>query len=281
MALLGFVGDVLVDREDPPSVFIDVAGVLGAPDVLFANCEGPYGTDPEPTPTAGVPLTPHPRNTEALGVFDVMSMANNHMVDLGHRTMLKTAELLRKRGVQPVGAGRDLAEARTPAVVETNGRKIAYLAYASVFPNGYEARPDWPGIAPLRAYNHHIDRLPNYWEPGIPGKVISVPHEEDHTNMREDLEAASSCSDVVVATFHWGDFQPPPHRPRHRVVPGQADLLWARPLRLRHRRHPAARLVPGQLRRSGRGRQLCALSPRRLADHAHAPRRPDDDARLG
>jgi hypothetical protein len=77
-----------------------------------------------------------------------MSMANNHTVDLGHRVMLDTAELLRKQGVRVVGAGRDLTEARTPALVETNRRKIAYLAYASVFPNGYEAREGWP-LMPL------------------------------------------------------------------------------------------------------------------------------------
>jgi len=215
MTLLGFVGDVLVDRDDPPSAFSQVAGVLAATDVLYANCEGPYAADSEPSPTAGVPLTPHPRNTAALGLFHVMSMANNHMVDLGHRRMLETAEMLRAQGVRPVGAGRDLAEARSPAVLDRGEKKIAYLAYASVFPNGYEARADWPGIAPLRAYNHHIDRFPNYWEPGIPGKVISVPHEEDHRNLREDLEGARRNNDTVVVTFHWGDFQQPFHLTDH------------------------------------------------------------------
>jgi poly-gamma-glutamate synthesis protein (capsule biosynthesis protein) len=209
MTLLGFVGDVLVDRDEPQTAFDAVAELLAEPAAVFANCEAPFTTDPHLAPTTGIPLTPHPRNTEAFRHFDVMALANNHIVDAGHAAMLETAEHVRRAGALPIGVGPDLAAARAPAVLERDGLRIAYLAYASVFPSGYEARVDWPGLAPVRAYNHHVDRLPNYWEPGVLGRVVSVPVEEDYDGLADDLAAARAACDVVVASFHWGDFEAP------------------------------------------------------------------------
>jgi poly-gamma-glutamate capsule biosynthesis protein CapA/YwtB (metallophosphatase superfamily) len=209
VTLLGFVGDVLVDRDDPDSAFDDVLDVLAAPDVVFGNCEAPYTVAPHLAPTAGIPLTPHPANTRAFRHFEVLSLANNHIVDAGHEAMLETAEHVRRAGAIPVGVGRDIGEARRPAVVERHGVRIAYLAYASVFPFGYEARDGWPGVAPVRARNLHVERLPNYWLPGIAGPIVSAPVEEDYEALASDLERARSEHDVVVASFHWGDFQQP------------------------------------------------------------------------
>jgi hypothetical protein len=47
-------------------------------------------------------------------------------------------------------AGADLGDARRPAFLDTDSGRVAVLAYASVFPHGYEARPGWPGLAPMR-----------------------------------------------------------------------------------------------------------------------------------
>lgn len=209
MTLLGFVGDVLVDRDEPEAAFAAVADVLAAPDILFGNCEAPYTTEPHLAPTTGIPLTPHPSNTKALRYFDVMSMANNHIVDAGHAAMLETAEHVRTAGAIPVGVGRDIAEARRPAVVEHGGLRFSYLAYASVFPFGYEARDRWPGLAPVRATNHLVETHPNYWLPGVRGFVQSFPHAPDYDALAADIAAACDSSDVVVASFHWGDYQQP------------------------------------------------------------------------
>ena len=38
------VGDVLVDRDDPPDAFTHIRPVLADGDVLFGNCEGVYAT---------------------------------------------------------------------------------------------------------------------------------------------------------------------------------------------------------------------------------------------
>jgi poly-gamma-glutamate synthesis protein (capsule biosynthesis protein) len=57
---------------------------------------------------------------------------------------------MRGDGIQTIGAGRNLAEAREPAIIECKGLRIAMLAYCSVLHEGYAADPDTPGVAPMR-----------------------------------------------------------------------------------------------------------------------------------
>ena len=66
------------------------------------------------------------------GLFDAVNMANNHSYDSGPDAMLDTRMLFESRGLQVTGAGRDLAEARKPAVIERNGVRVGYLGYTSV-----------------------------------------------------------------------------------------------------------------------------------------------------
>lgn len=68
--------------------------------------------------------------------FDVVSLANNHSYDLGAEGLESTISLLDQKGIKHCGAGRNLEEASKPAVVEINGKTIAFLAccqYGSVY----------------------------------------------------------------------------------------------------------------------------------------------------
>lgn len=88
--VIGFTGDVLVDRDNPSEVFAQVQSALDAPDILFANLEGPYTDEPHSAPSAGVKVIPGVHNIAVFGPagFDVMAMANNHIVDAGYEAML-------------------------------------------------------------------------------------------------------------------------------------------------------------------------------------------------
>lgn len=206
--LLGFVGDLLVDREHPAEPFQDVKALLDAPDILFGNLEGPYTDHPHPAPSLGIPVIPPRHNVQAFGPagFDVLSCANNHIVDAGHEAMLETLADVQGQGIATCGAGAELSAARKPALLTRQGVRAAYLAYASVFPMGYEARSGVPGLAPLRAYNHFFEAYANYHIPGTPGRVETLPDATDMENLRADLAAARTQADIVIASFHWGDF---------------------------------------------------------------------------
>jgi poly-gamma-glutamate synthesis protein (capsule biosynthesis protein) len=63
---------------------------------------------------------------------DVLSLANNHTGDFQQRALLDTVRLVRAGGIQPVGAGRNLAEAARPAIVEREGVRFGFLAFNAI-----------------------------------------------------------------------------------------------------------------------------------------------------
>jgi poly-gamma-glutamate synthesis protein (capsule biosynthesis protein) len=204
--ILGFVGDVLIDRADPREVFAEVGTLLDAADVLFANLESPYSDAPQLAITQPLALTPAAHNLDAYSQagFHVMSMANNHIVDAGHGAMLETRARLRAQGVATCGAGENLPDARRPAILQRQGLDIGFLAYSAVFPHGYEARYNVPGLVPLRAYNH-FHELPEYFAPGYLPRVETIPDAGDHRHLENDIAALAKDVDLVVMSFHWGD----------------------------------------------------------------------------
>ena len=205
--LIGLAGDVLIDREDPHEIFSEVHELLQAPDILFANLESPYSDTPGIAVTAPMVLVPGAHNLDAYvsAGFDVMSMANNHIVDAGHAAMLETRSRLRMQGIATCGAGENLMDARRAAVLERGTLKVGFLAYSSIFPHGYEARSTVPGLAPLRAYNHFHEGLPEYFAPGYLPRIETIPDPQDHRNLQQDIAGLRESADVVVVSFHWGD----------------------------------------------------------------------------
>lgn len=208
-ALLGFVGDVIVDHDEPSSVFRHVQDQLHSVDMLFGNQECPYTDDPHPAPSAIFAMYAPVASSVALGEagFTVMSMANNHIVDAGHRAMLDTQRILERQGIATAGVGADITQARRPARVRAGELAVAVLAYSSTFPAGYEARHGWPGLAPMRSEERLVnqgDRVAR--RQPIPRTRASLD-EDDAEALRADVRAARKGSDIVVASFHWGDVE--------------------------------------------------------------------------
>ena len=61
--------------------------------------------------------------------FDVVSLANNHLMDLGKEGLHNTIRVLKENEVLFCGAGDNMQEASMPAVVSKEGKTIAFLAY--------------------------------------------------------------------------------------------------------------------------------------------------------
>lgn len=215
--LIGMVGDLLVDRDHPDEPFGQVTDLLAAPDIMFGNMEACFTDEPQPAPSGATPLYPKAHNLDAFSRvgFDILSLANNHMVDAGHAAMLENIARLKAQGVHTAGAGRNLAEARKSAFVSAGDLTVAFVARASVFPMGYEARSNVPGIAPLRAYDLWRPFLDNYYIPGVPPRAQTVPDEGDLANLAADIAAARSGADLVFTSYHWGDMLRPFHLTDH------------------------------------------------------------------
>jgi poly-gamma-glutamate synthesis protein (capsule biosynthesis protein) len=203
--VIAVVGDIILDRDDPASMFRSVGPLLREADITFGNCETPYSETGARNPGGRGTLMKHPRNVPALreaGGFDVMSFAHNHALDYGYQAFANTLQVLRANGMLTCGAGQDIDEARQPAVLEKNGVRVAFLAYASVFFTGYEAGPGKPGLAPLRIYTQYVQEEEE--QPGTEPDILTFTDRADLAAMQEDVRLARERADVVVVMNHQG-----------------------------------------------------------------------------
>jgi poly-gamma-glutamate synthesis protein (capsule biosynthesis protein) len=155
-------------------------------------------------------------------------------MDWGEDALLDTIELLEKKGIKAIGAGRNLDEARRPAVVDKHGVRVAFLAYCSVLNEGYAAGPKKAGIAPLRAHTYYeaVD-----YQAGVPPRVVTVPYEDDLAGMLDDIKAARQIADAVVVSVHWGVHFVPRVVADYQVISAKAAVGTGAGLILGHHAH--------------------------------------------
>lgn len=180
-----------------------VRPTLQSVDLRFGNCERQYSN--RGANARGDDGQPHGRQPPEMAQiftdcgFDAVTIANNHMWDFGADALLDTRALLIEKGIVPTGAGKDLAEARIPAIVEKNGIKVGFLGYCSVIPAGGEAGPGKVGIAPLRVKTQYEGRGPH-----SPVRVLTEPDPADLAMILEDIRKLRPQVDVLMVNFHWG-----------------------------------------------------------------------------
>jgi poly-gamma-glutamate synthesis protein (capsule biosynthesis protein) len=202
VVLLG-CGDVGPIHE-PMSQYSElVRDTLAAANIRFAQVERVYSDRGELQPHGGAHgrLPSHMASVITDCGFNVVSVAGNHAMDWGPEPLLDTIALLRAKGIQVIGGGRTLAEARQPAIMECKGQRVAMLAYCSVLHGGAAAGADSPGVAPMRAFARFeaVD-----YQPGVPPRVVTTPDEQDLANLIADVRAAKERADAVVLSLHWG-----------------------------------------------------------------------------
>jgi poly-gamma-glutamate capsule biosynthesis protein CapA/YwtB (metallophosphatase superfamily) len=178
------VGDVMVGGSMAPWVndsgpdypFANTNSLIRQADIAICNLEAPYGTKGKPFKKKFTFLVP-PRFASGVkqAGFDVVAMANNHMMDYGPETLKATLALLDSSGLAHSGAGMNLADARKPAIVERNGIKVAFLSYSRVHPLQFWATARKAGTAPA------IEKY-----------------------VAQDIQKARQMADLVVVSFHWG-----------------------------------------------------------------------------
>ena len=236
VTLLG-CGDVGPIHE-PVGAYSELAKpVLAKADIRFAQVERVYSERGALQVHSGgghSRAAPHMAAVFTDCGFDVVSLASNHAMDWGEDALLDTAALFRSQGIAAVGAGRNLEEARQPAILERNGVRVAVLAYCSILQAGYAAGPDKAGVAPLRAHTYYeaFD-----YQAGVPPRVVTVPFEDDLANMVVDIAAARKSADVVVLSLHWGIHFIPRMIADYQVAVAKAAFAAGADLILGHHAH--------------------------------------------
>src|SRR5207237_7739175 len=93
------------DRPISPT-FDDVTAITGAADVFFANYEMPLSTRGQPLEKlANIRADPMIAPDIGRLGLDIVSIANNHMMDYGPEAMADTIACLGGQGIAHVGAG--------------------------------------------------------------------------------------------------------------------------------------------------------------------------------
>ncbi|MCH7587144.1 MAG: CapA family protein [Chloroflexi bacterium] len=106
---------------------------------------------PPPSPIReGLIFCSNPKYAELLETIgvDLVEMTGNHLGDYGEEAIYETLQIYRDRGWQYFGGGENLEDAFSPALIEHNGNKLAFLGCNFPGPPSVWAKESSPGATP-------------------------------------------------------------------------------------------------------------------------------------
>lgn len=192
------VGDILISRGvaraidrtgNPLTPFEKMKDVFLSTDFNFGNLECPI-SGRENVVGKGLVFNMRTKDLEGLKKynFKVLTLANNHAMDMGINGLRNTHKVLDENGFVRVGTGENLDEAWTPKIHEVKGVKIGFVAVSYVSIN------DGSGAA----RNDYVARM------------------EDKDRIKKAIDQLKSQGvDFIVAAMHAGvEYQRRPHQPQ-------------------------------------------------------------------
>jgi poly-gamma-glutamate capsule biosynthesis protein CapA/YwtB (metallophosphatase superfamily) len=177
-------------------------------DFRIINLETSVTRSEDPWPNKGIHYKMHPQNIPCLKAakIDVVSLANNHVLDWGYAGLEETLQSLHDQGIQTVGAGLNLEAATQPALLKKlpgtdQERRVLVFALGSPC-SGIPA--EW-AATPTRA---GVNYLPDF-------SPASIEH------VKQTIERHRQAGDIVIVSVHWGGNW------GHEVPEGQRRLAHA------------------------------------------------------
>lgn len=125
-------------------------------DFNIVNLECPLTNSNTKILKSGPNLKADPRTIDVLkqASINVVTLANNHIMDYGEQGLIDTLELLGENGIAYAGVGTNLREATKPLVLKKDSLKIAIL---SICEQEFSiASPIYPGAAPIDIVENYI-----------------------------------------------------------------------------------------------------------------------------
>ena len=182
---LAFAGDVhFAGRtarllSDPATAFGPIAAVLKSADFTAVNLETSVTSRGTPQPkTFHFRTVPTAFTALRDGGVDLVTMANNHVLDYGQVGLADTLAAARAARFPYVGIGADAAAAWAPYVTTINGMKIAVIGVSQVA----ELAPSWVATDTR------------------PGEANAV----DLSRTLAAVRAAKRLAPTVIVFMHWG-----------------------------------------------------------------------------
>ena len=211
---IALIGDVMLDRTVGKHFFSkpddfkleSIAEILKKYDLVLANLENPVGTEgvPHPKQDPNVAFCCHPDTLNVLknlGV-NIVTLANNHMLDYGERTLSDTLAHVDNAELMRLGAGENYEDANRPLILTIKNLKLAFIGSVFLYSaSTVRAKGSKPGVADYRIR-----------------KILS---------QITDLKQKGY---KVIVTLHWGmeySFYPLPYQVKqaHAMVDAGASLI--------------------------------------------------------
>jgi len=179
------VGDVMLSRSVEKTMigkknfkypFIKTAELTSGADITFGNLETPIISGKAVNPSEMV-FRADPRSVIGLKYagFDVLSLANNHIMNFGEKGLEATVKELDEAGIKHAGAGIGEDNIGQGAVVTAKGVRFLFLAFT---------------------YNTDIRKDPKGVEYGVSNM--------DKEKMQSAVKKAKEEADVVIVSMHAG-----------------------------------------------------------------------------
>ncbi|UCC10987.1 MAG: CapA family protein [candidate division WOR-3 bacterium] len=193
---MNFVGDVMLARRyEQPGGIIPTLGVnaifeptlqyLGeTADITVANLESPLTDTGTPHPTKPIIFRSSPENVAGLvyAGIDVVSLANNHIIDFGLEGLQQTQSVLTDSGILYSGAGAHSYEAYLPLFRVKDGMNIAFCAACN--------------------RTGQYDNYQPYLNAGLnkPGFAYLTEHD-----ISRQIQAVEDYADIIICEMHAGN----------------------------------------------------------------------------
>jgi poly-gamma-glutamate capsule biosynthesis protein CapA/YwtB (metallophosphatase superfamily) len=135
----------------------------------------------------GINYKMNPENVACLtaAAIDCCVLGNNHVLDFGRAGLLETLDTLHRAAIKTAGAGRNLAEARDPAIIDLpGGGRVLVFGFghrSSGIPPDWAAGPDNPGV----------DLLVDLSDRTLAG-------------LADRVQSARRAGDLLIGSIHWG-----------------------------------------------------------------------------
>lgn len=175
-------------------------------EVVFGNLEVPLTTRGARAEKAATHRAHPDRVAEvrAFG-FDVVTLANNHMLDFGADGLADTLATLSGAGIATAGAGADRRAALRPVVRDTARGSIAFIGLCAALPPGFAATDERPGVAPLRVRQSiAIDPALQQEQPGGAPFMHTEAYIADVDAACTAVRAVRGDARLVIVALHWG-----------------------------------------------------------------------------
>jgi len=197
---LAFHGKALetMGRESPQYILEPVRELIRTADLVVGNLESVLVKAPYSPLSSKACLVSGLEALEGLedAGFDVLTFANNHILDAGPEGLVECLEGLQAAGFHTTGAGRTATEARVPVTFEVGDFRFRFHAYC--YGQGQIAGPRNPGCNEANLKTILKDLLEFKQENDIPVVCLHMDAEFQATPAPDRMEMCHKLAEAGV-----------------------------------------------------------------------------------